>query len=223
VINEIGPYGGVFSRPSVWPGNGGYVYIVTGSPGQSGDGSTGWLNVYSYGIDGLGKPALTAAATSSDAFGFGSSSPIVTSNGVTSGSALVWVIFMADVSGVNAQLRAYDPVPVGGVPTLRFSAPIGVGNKFTPPDAAFGRIYVGARDGHIRMFGPPLLNLSVGKNRTTGAVHLVWSGGNPPYTLQRAESADFTLNATTLVNQQSVTSYDDPVLNDGKDYFYRVR
>ena len=40
--------------------------------------------------------------------GFGSSAPVVTSNGTTDGSALVWVVWMADGSGQGAELRAYD-------------------------------------------------------------------------------------------------------------------
>jgi iron transport multicopper oxidase len=38
VIQRLGPRGGVWSRPGVWPGDGGYVYIPTSS-GTSGGGS----------------------------------------------------------------------------------------------------------------------------------------------------------------------------------------
>jgi len=213
VINEFST-SGVWSRPSVWPGDGGYVYFPTGGfP----------LQFYQYGLDAGGKPTLTLAGNSSDDFGFGSSATIVTSNGTQTGSALVWVIYMPDGSGENAELRAYDPIPSGGTGVLRYSAPVGIGTKFNPPGAANGRIYVGARDGHVLMFGPPPIALTVSENAGTGSIHLHWSGGNAPYTLERAEDPDFKMNPTVLLNQQPATGFDDPVLGDGKTYYYRVR
>ena len=51
---------------------------------------------------------------------------MVTSNGATSGSAVVVGRLGARTApAANAQLRAYDPVPVGGHFSLRWSAPIG--------------------------------------------------------------------------------------------------
>ncbi len=156
VLQRIGPYGGVWSRPGVWPGNGGYVYIPTASGGNSAAGSSGNLRVYKYGLDGAGKPALSLQATSSDAFGFSTSAPVITSDGTTSGSALVWMVWAPGGSGVGAQLRAYDPVPVNGRPVLRWSAPVGTSAKFNPPGVGAGRLYVGTRDGHVLGFGSPV-------------------------------------------------------------------
>jgi len=53
-------------------------------------------------------------------------------------------------------------------------------------------------------------------------VHEMWTGGIAPYTLKRALDAQFTTGVVTLVNAGSGTSYDDPVLNDGVDYYYRL-
>jgi len=156
VVQRIGPYGGVWSRPGVWPGDGGYVYIPTASGGNSAAGSSGNLRVYKYGLDGSGKPALSLQGTSTDAFGFSSSAPVITSDGTTSGSALVWVIWTPNGSGAGAQLRAYDPVPANGAPVLRWSAPIGTSAKFNPPGVGAGRLYVGTRDGHVLGFGSPV-------------------------------------------------------------------
>jgi iron transport multicopper oxidase len=108
VVQRIGPRGGVWGRAGVWPGDGGYVYIPT----SSGLASGGLLDVYKYGLSGSGSPSLSLVASSSDAFGFGSGPPVITSNGTQSGSALVWIIWSADRSGDGGQLRAYDPVPV---------------------------------------------------------------------------------------------------------------
>ncbi len=94
-------------------------------------------------------------ASPTDSFGFGSSAPIVTSNGTTDGSALVWVVWMADGTGAGAQLRAYDAVPEDGVLQLRFSAPIGTASKFNPPGIGDGRVYVGTREGKLFGFGAP--------------------------------------------------------------------
>ncbi|HEX7292189.1 MAG TPA: choice-of-anchor D domain-containing protein [Conexibacter sp.] len=156
VVQRIGPYGGVWARPGVWPGDGGYVYIPTASGGNSPAGSSGNLRVYKYGLDGAGKPALSLQGTSTDAFGFSSSAPVITSDGTTSGSALVWMVWSPGGSGVGAQLRAYDPVPVSGVPRLRWSAPVGTSSKFNPPGVGAGRLYVGTRDGHVLGFGSPV-------------------------------------------------------------------
>jgi hypothetical protein len=156
VVQRIGPYGGVWSRPGVWPGEGGWVYIPTASGGTSAAGSSGNLRVYQYGKSGTGMPTLSLQATSSEAFGFSSSAPVITSNGTTPGSALVWIVWAPNGEGTGAQLRAYDPIPVDGEPVLRWSAPVGTSAKFAIPGVGAGRLYVGTRDGHVLAFGSPV-------------------------------------------------------------------
>ncbi len=114
------------------------------------------MDAYQYGLTGSGTPTLNLVGQSSDAFGFGSSAPVVTSNGTTSGSALVWTVWSPDGTGAGAQLRAYDPVPVDGVLQLVWSAPVGTASKFNPPGVAGNRLYVGTRDGHVLGFGAPV-------------------------------------------------------------------
>src|SRR6185437_11162426 len=155
VVQRIGPNGGVWSRPGVWPGQGGWVYIPTASNGRSAGGGSGKLDVYKYGVSGSGQPTLSLAGESSDAFGFGSGAPVITSSGTTAGSALVWIEWMPNGNGEGAQLRAYDPVPVAGQPSLRWSAPIGTAPKFGTPGVGAGRLYVGTRDGRVLGFGSP--------------------------------------------------------------------
>ncbi len=156
VVERIGPYGGVWSRPGVWPGQGGWVYIPTASAGNSAGGSSGYLRVYQYGVSGTGQPTLSLQATSSDSFGFGSGAPVITSEGTTPGSAIVWIEWMPNGSGAGAQLRAYEPIPSGGAPVLRWSAPIGTGSKFATPGVGAGRLYVGTREGKVLAFGSPV-------------------------------------------------------------------
>lgn len=91
VVQRLGPYGGVWSRPGVWPGEGGWVYIPTASDGETAGGSSGNLRVYSYGVSGTGSPTLSLQGTSAEAFGFSSGAPVITSTGTKSGSALVWI------------------------------------------------------------------------------------------------------------------------------------
>jgi outer membrane protein assembly factor BamB len=138
---------GIWATPAMWPGDGGSIYV----PYPTFD-KPGKLTSYRV-VDDNGEPTLSLAGQSSDTFGYASSSAIVTSDGTTSGSGLVWIVFLPDESGVNAELRAYDPNPVGGVLQQRGSWPIGTGNKFTTPTVSAGRIYVGTRDGNVRAFG----------------------------------------------------------------------
>ncbi len=156
IVQRLGPFGGVWSKPAAWGGDGGYVYLTTASGGGQGGGSNGYMRALKYGVDGNGKPTFTLAGSSSDTFGFSSSSPVITSSGTTSGSALVWVIWSPDGSGANAQLRAYDPIPVNGTMQLRWSSPIGTASKFAVPSISGNRVFVGTRDGHLISFGSPV-------------------------------------------------------------------
>ena len=64
----------------------------------------------------------------------------------------MWIVWLPDSSGNNAELLAYDPNPTNGVLVLRGEWPIGQGNKFTTPTVNDSRIYIGARDGNVRAF-----------------------------------------------------------------------
>jgi hypothetical protein len=140
---------GVWATPAMWPGEGGSIYLPYPKFPNGFEG-----RFTSYGVEKSGgQPTLTVTGQSSDNFGYGSSSAIITSNGGTSGTALAWIVFFADGSGAGAELRAYDPTPVNGVLTLRGAWPIGQGAKFNTPTVSGGRIYVGAVDGHVHAFG----------------------------------------------------------------------
>jgi hypothetical protein len=93
----------------------------------------------------------------------------VTSNGTISGSALVWIVWNPDRTGVGAELRAYDVPPAGGALTVRFAAPVGQGSKFDPPGVSGDRLYVGTRDGRVIGFGVPASNPPPTPNTQLGA------------------------------------------------------
>ncbi len=195
VIQRIGPYGGVWSRPGVWPGDGGWVYIPTASGGNSAGGSSGFLRVYRYGLSGTGQPTLSLAATSSDAFGFSSSAPVITSEGTDSGSALVWTVWTPNGSGAGAQLRAYDPLPVEGKPVLRWSAPVGTSSKFATPGVGAGRVYVGTREGKVLGFGSPVTPLLSGS-----------ATNFPTTTIAGSAQKTLTLTATNTLTLTGLSS-----------------
>ena len=166
VVQTIGPYGGVWSRPGVWPGEGGWVYIPTASGGTSASGSSGNLQVYAYGLSAHGEPRLSLQGTSKEAFGFSSGAPVITSDGTSPGSALVWIVWAPNGGGGGAQLRAYAPRPVNGEPELVWSRPIGTSAKFAIPGVGAGRLYVGTRDGHVLGFGSPVKPILSGSATT---------------------------------------------------------
>jgi hypothetical protein len=195
VLGRYGPNGGVWSSPTVWPGDGGWVYVPTASGSVSAGGSQGVLDAYQYGLDGTGKPTLNLVGTSSDAFGFGTSGPVVTSSGTTSGSALLWTVWSPDGTGVGAQLRAYNPVPVNGTMQLVWSAPVGTASKFNPPGVANNRLYVGTRTGTVEGFGAPVSSPVSGP-----------SPAFPPTVVGQSSTQTVTLTAATSADVTAITA-----------------
>ena len=209
VVQRIGPVGGVWSRATVWPGGGGWVYLPTASPGTSASGSTGQLNVFSLGTDGAGLPTLALVATADGEFGFGSSAPIVTSNGVSPGTALVWIVWSPDGTGVGGELRAYDALPTGTTLPLRLQVPIGRASKFNPPGVGDGRIYVGNRDGHLLGFGNTTPIALAGAPVDFGAVNVGTLAMAP---FQFIASQSVTVTALSATSPEFVASGATPPL-----------
>jgi iron transport multicopper oxidase len=154
-LERLGRYGGVWGRPTVWPGDDGkYIYVPTSSNAST-------FDVYQYVVSGSGssaQPTLTRVATAPGTFGWGTGSPIVTSDNTNSASALVWIVWSADRTGVGAQLRAYNAIPAGGsLGTSVYQAPIGTSTNYSIPGVGNdGHLYIGTRDGHVLAFGSPV-------------------------------------------------------------------
>jgi outer membrane protein assembly factor BamB len=146
VLQTVGPFGGVWGHPAAYGGQGGWVYVLESAGG-------GFLRALSYGLNGKGQPALSSVATSSESFGYTSGSPLVTSNGTSTGSAVVWVEYSDGPNGGRGQLRAYSATPSGETLPLLYSHSIGTASKFAVPTAAEGRVYVGTRNGRLLAFG----------------------------------------------------------------------
>lgn len=97
VLSSVPASGGAWSHPAAWPGDGGYIYVtVTGGRQEQFPSSPGTIDVFQESFSDQGVPEFSLVATTLDSpagfMNFGSSSPLVTSNGTHSGSALVWVV-----------------------------------------------------------------------------------------------------------------------------------
>src|SRR3984957_3689522 len=148
---ESPAYGGVWGKAAVWPGDGGYIYLPAAglSPFNAGGGS---LNVYQR-VDSSGTltfPLVAQTSNSGNLFHYGSGSPIVTSNGNTSGSALLWVVHGANPDSTDSELEAFNPVPVspgsnGSLDEVWSSAPF-TSTFFAEPSVDNGIIYGGTKD-----------------------------------------------------------------------------
>ncbi len=195
VVERLGPSGGVWSRPGVWPGDGGWIYIPTASGGSAATGSSGYLRVYQYGVSASGQPTISLQATSPDAFGFGTGAPVITSEGTSPGSALVWVEWMPNGTGAGAQLRAYDPVPIEGKPVLRWTAAIGTGSKFATPGVGAGKLFVGNREGKVLAFGSPVTPALSGPSTSF-----------PTTTIGSSSERTVTLTANTALTVEKISS-----------------
>ena len=94
-----------------------------------------------------------ATANTGNTFGYGSGTPIVTSNGTTSGSALVWIIHATGPTGQDSQLEAFNPIPVNNsLEEVWSSAPF-TSTVFSEPGVDNGIVYVGTKDDTLLGFG----------------------------------------------------------------------
>ena len=124
------------------------------------DANTDYLREMKWAYSTGGVPVLHTVATSSFKFGYTSGSPVVTSNGTSPSSAIVWAVGVTKSTGAGGTLYAFRAVPAStctsGTPctlTPLWSAPIGTAAKFTTPATDSGHVYVGTRDGHVFGFG----------------------------------------------------------------------
>jgi hypothetical protein len=148
VLSAVPLGGATWQRPAAWPGDGGYMYAMVNGGGA---GPTFCLEALKYGTDVNGNPTASYIAKSTENFGSYSGSPIVTSNGTNSGTALVWA------TSQGSDIRAYDAVPVNGSLTLRFHDAYGNQAKFTTIGVGSGRVYVGSGDGYVIGYGSTAL------------------------------------------------------------------
>jgi hypothetical protein len=152
---EVNSSGGVWSKPAVWPGDGGYVYVPTaGTAGFMTNG--GSLDVFQRTVttdNDVSFQLAGATANTGNTFGYGSGTPLVTSDGTTSGSALVWIIHAAGPSGQDSQLEAFNPIPVNNSLDEVWSSSTFTSTVFSEPGVDNGVVYVGTKDDTLLGFG----------------------------------------------------------------------
>ncbi len=159
-VSQAGPFGGQWGHPAVF----GDTRVVTlGNSGASRDyvyylGRDDYLRYLKFRLGQAGRPALTDVGNSSFTFGYTSGSPVVTSTGTRTGSAVVWAERVAGPHGSGASLNAFPAVPGSHCRrpcTMRplWSGPIGRAAAFASPATAGGRVYVGTGDGYLLAFG----------------------------------------------------------------------
>jgi hypothetical protein len=202
VVQELGPYSGVWGAAAVWPGEGGYVAVPTPN-----------LRFFKYG-ESAGTPALSEVAKTPDEASFGSGSPIVTSNGTNSGSGVLWITWCPPQGCQEAELRAYHPTSTGE-PEPFWAAKVGYATKFSRPDASGGRVYVGNREGAVIGFGPAsssepppaVRRVSPPRGPIAGRTTVSISGSNltaaTAVTFGSTGAASFTVNSATSITAVS--------------------
>jgi hypothetical protein len=142
-LQNVGPAGD-FGGPAYWEGpNGNYIYYT---------GTANWLRQFLLGTNpnGNGKAWLVLAAKSSDLFALGperhhpAPTPVISSNGRTAGTGIVWVLRRDDSS-----LRAYNAEdvskPLWNSSDNTADALDGGVVKFSVPIVANGKVYAGTK------------------------------------------------------------------------------
>jgi hypothetical protein len=201
IFQSLPMSGFTWGHPSVWPGDGGYVF-VTANGGTNGGGFR--LQVLKWAPSGT-TPGFSLVGVGQsfdsvnkvwvmDDFGAYSGSPVVTSNNTNAGSALVWVV------SNTGQLRVYSLA----APNLHriYADTTGGVAKFQTVGVGSGRIYVGTSKGTVLGYGAgpspltgPALNFG---NVTVGS-------GSPPL------NATITANQTLTIQAASSITSTNPV------------
>jgi hypothetical protein len=141
---------GIRSTPAFWAPSGGTSYLY--SLGVSTLNPGGYLRAFSFSSGLFNTTPATGTAPGGGYFKVPGAGPVVTWDGSTTGSALVWVLdTSAWKSSTNnlAVLTAYAAVPSSGTLLQKwtsgtFSEPGGV--KFMAPTIANGKIYVAGQN-----------------------------------------------------------------------------
>jgi outer membrane protein assembly factor BamB len=137
-IQKVAGIGGTWCGPAYWEGPDGSSIFYTGVQNR--------LRQFRLGTnpDGSGKSALLPIAQSAILFGYPSPTPVISSNGRTAGTGIVWVLRRDDNT-----LRAFS---AENVATLLWHTLQAAGDaldgrvvKFSVPIVANGKVYVGTK------------------------------------------------------------------------------
>jgi hypothetical protein len=201
-LAEAGTYGGAWSTPGVWPGDGGYIYITTADGGTQslGNATQGDFNVFQV-VKPSGSSSsfgLALVAKGPQSVGYGTSGPIVTSDGSSAGSAVVWVVQLPDGGGSEANLQAFSAVPSAGSGSapgtlaLINQWPVTSATKFVPPGVGDNRLFVATTDGRVIAFGLNSPTILAGRGTTYRATTV---GASSEVTLPFVAQRRLTIDA----------------------------
>ena len=145
-VQMLGPGGSIWGETAVWPRDGGWLFVPTESPSASNDPTVGRMEFIHQRGGSLHRAGVTPAV-----WGQGSGSPVVSSIGWRSDTALVWAV------GRGAgppRLRVFRAVPAPGTPAGEqiASFPVGAVAKFAAPGVGNDEVFV-AGAGHVIGFG----------------------------------------------------------------------
>lgn len=159
-VSMAGPFNDQFGHPAAF---GDTPAVTSRTAGAAHDyvyflSRDSYLRMMKFRVPRSGRPVLHTVATSSITFGYTSGSPVVTSAGTRTSSAVVWLVRASGSHGTHGRLAAFRAVPPGnchGHCRLQplWSAPIGRASKFSIPATSGGRVYVGTRSGQVFGFG----------------------------------------------------------------------
>ena len=107
---------------------------------------------------------------------------------------------------------AIDPADLGVIPLGQFGPIESLGLTGNFRIEAHGRAAV----------DEAAVSLNVGKGLAPGMVQLTWTGAQAAFDVERASRPDF-LDGRVLAPAVNGVTYDDPTLNDGRRWFYRIR
>jgi hypothetical protein len=196
-LSTVTANGGMWAGPALWPGDGRWAYVMP---------KVSRLQALRMGVRDDGTPVLAAVGQTQDTFGYFSGTPVVTSDGLTSGSAVLWAMYTTS-AWQDGQIRAYNAVPdtTDTLPLL-YEDTFGKSAKSQAIGIGDGRVYVGTSDGAVVGYGAPAacpvtgsaIDFGVvlyGKSATTNAV-LTAAQATTVTSITSANSA-FTVGATT--------------------------
>jgi hypothetical protein len=171
-VSTVTANGGMWAGPTLWPGDGRWAYVMP---------KTSRIQALRVGVRTDGTPALAAIGQTADTFGYFSGTPIVTSNGLTSGSAVLWAVYTTS-AWQDGQIRAYNAVPdtTDTLPLL-YQDTFGKSSKSQAIGVGNGRVYVGTSEGAVVGYGAaapapltaPAIDFGIvlyGKSATTSVV-----------------------------------------------------
>ena len=161
-ISTAHALGGAWSRPAVWTGNGGLVYITEiGGYSPMFALRTGHVDVFQRQVSSAGVISFTRVATTSPTavgnFAFGSGSPVITTASSSPASAIMWCVRANNLDVNGAELDAFAAIPknpgsAGSLTRLWHSGAF-TATKFSAPAVSGNRLFVGTGDGHLLGFG----------------------------------------------------------------------